>query len=356
MIAAPQLTQISDSAIMVAATLYCLAMLCHIAEWALSRTPAPQFTRQPVSIATGLEAGEPAETKGLPRPSLSDEVLSANRHSDRVELAGRAGVGLTLVAAGLHVMGVLTRGLAVDRVPWGNMYEFTITGAAAATLTYLAWLRFQPVRWLGLPTTALAVIMLMLAVLVLDVPAGPLVPALQSYWLVIHVSAALIATGAFTIGAVASALYLIRRRTDAKRQRQRRSGDEAPEIGVSGRETTERGATGSRWGSLLPSAEAIDRIAYQLHAFAFPVWTFAALVAGPIWAKYAWGRYWGWDPKEVWAFITWGVYAAYLHARATAGWRGTRASVLALVGFATLWFNFIGVNFFIAGLHSYAGK
>ena len=106
---------------------------------------------------------------------------------------------------------------------------------------------------------------------------------------------------------------------------------------------------------LLPTAAALDRLTYRIHAFAFPVWTFAALIAGPIWAKYAWGRYWGWDPKEVWAFITWVVYAAYLHSRATAGWSRRRSAVVALVGFATVLFDFIGINVFISGLHSYAG-
>ena len=101
---------------------------------------------------------------------------------------------------------------------------------------------------------------------------------------------------------------------------------------------------------------ALERVAYRLNAFGFPLWTFAALVAGPVWAEYAWGSYWNWDPKEVWAFITWVVYAAYLHARATAGWKGRNAAIIALVGLATLWFNFIGINFFFGGSsqHSYA--
>ena len=93
-----------------------------------------------------------------------------------------------------------------------------------------------------------------------------------------------------------------------------------------------------------------------MHAFGFPVWTFAVLITGPIWAHQAWGAYWNWDPKEVWAFITWVVYAAYLHARATAGWRGRNAALLALLGVATLWFNFVGINFFFGSgsQHSYA--
>ena len=106
----------------------------------------------------------------------------------------------------------------------------------------------------------------------------------------------------------------------------------------------------------VPSLAVLDRTAYRIHAFAFPVWTFAVLITGPIWAHEAWSRYWNWDPKEVWAFITWVVYAAYLHARATAGWKGRNAALLACVGVATLWFNFIGINYFsTSSQHSYAG-
>ena len=107
----------------------------------------------------------------------------------------------------------------------------------------------------------------------------------------------------------------------------------------------------------MPQPDALDRLAYRVHAFAFPVWTFAVLITGPIWAHEAWSRYWNWDPKEVWAFITWVVYAGYLHARATAGWKGRRAAMLALVGLATLWFNFIGINYFsTTSQHSYAAE
>ncbi len=309
-----QYSQFSNTAIMFAAILYCLALLAHVSEWAFAR----RSQAEPMLVAAGTPSTSPDDAV--------DEVPY------RVEFAGRLGVALTTIAFLLHVAGVVARGLAADRVPWGNMYEFTITGCAAAVATYLAWHRFQPVRWLGLPVTGLSVVMLMLAVLILDVPAGPLVPALQTYWLYIHVSAALIATGAFSVGALASVLFLVRSRAEA------------------------RSAPTSKTKSRLPDSETIDTFAYQVHALGFPVWTFAALIAGPIWARFAWGRYWGWDPKEVWAFITWVAYAAYLHARATAGWKGRRAAILALVGFAALWFNFIGVNFFISGLHSYAGK
>jgi cytochrome c-type biogenesis protein CcsB len=213
------------------------------------------------------------------------------------------------------------------------MYEFTLAGAFGVGATYLLLARRYSLRWMGLPVTGFQVVVLMLAVLLLYEPAGPLVPALHSYWLVIHVAAAVIASGAFAVGAIASALFLVKDR--AVRRGSLRPGG---------------------YLDRLPETSALDRVAYRLHAFGFPVWTFAALVAGPIWAEYAWGRYWNWDPKEVWAFITWVVYAAYLHARATAGWRGKAAALIALVGFATLLFNFVGINFFFGGgsLHSYA--
>ena len=316
---AVQYSHFSNTAIMSAAIIYCLAMTAHITEWALTRTPVAEPARPREYVST---ASTPTPTQIAAEPVPQ---------SYRKDLAGHLGVSLTAVAFLLHVAGVVSRGLAAGRVPWGNMYEFTITGTAVAVGTYLVWLRFQPVRWLGLAMTGFTVVLLMVAVLLLDVPAGPLVPALQSYWLYIHVTAAMIATGSFTVGALVTAMYLIRSRAETA------------------------GRT-KGLGSRLPDADTIDALAYQIHAFAFPVWTFAALIAGPIWAKYAWGRYWGWDPKEVWAFITWVAYAAYLHARATAGWRGRKAAYLALAGFAALWFNFIGVNFFISGLHSYAGK
>jgi cytochrome c-type biogenesis protein CcsB len=236
-----------------------------------------------------------------------------------------------VLATALLAAGVLFRGLAADRVPWGNMYEFAVASALVVAVVYVGLVARLGSSWLGPIVTGFVVIVLGLSILVY-VPAGPLVPALDSYWLALHVSAAAIAGGAFVVGAAASALFLVKDRAE-------RHSPGSGERGLLGR---------------LPTTAAMDRLAYRVHAFAFPVWTFAALIAGPIWAQNAWGRYWGWDPKEVWAFITWVVYAGYLHARATAGWRGKGAAVLALIGFATLVFNFVGVNLFISGLHSYA--
>ena len=200
-----------------------------------------------------------------------------------------------------------------------------------ALTAYIVLVRVWSIDWVGPIITGFGTVVLGASMLVY-VPAGPLVPALHSYWLVIHVLGAIIAGSAFLVGAAASVLFLVKSRAEANTPVEDRSG--------------------FLWR--IPSSAAIDQVAYRVHAFAFPIWTFAALIAGPIWAQYAWGRYWGWDPKEVWAFITWVVYAGYLHARATAGWKGKAAAILALVGFATFVFNFVGVNLFVGGLHSYA--
>jgi cytochrome c-type biogenesis protein CcsB len=153
---------------------------------------------------------------------------------------------------------------------------------------------------------------------------GPLVPALHSYWLVIHVFAAMLAGAAFVIGAIASAAYLLKARKPESFPR-------------------------------LPSATRLDEIAFKVNAFAFPIWTFAALIAGPIWAQYAWGRYWGWDPKETGALVIWITYAIYLHTRVTYGWVGVPSAVIGVIGFFIILAGFLGVNlgWFADGLHSY---
>jgi cytochrome c-type biogenesis protein CcsB len=335
------LAELSNNALYSATVVYALAMLAHTVEWAMARRLPGEVDAAPGAshalVAAPTEAGTvdgsavPASGSGsvqAPVPPSPDDV----ERSDRF---GRIGLALTVLGFLLQLVGVVTRGLAAERVPWGSMYEFAITGSLMVVAAYLVLLGRYPVRWLGLLVTGFATVVLGIAVLVLYRPVAPLVPALHSYWLVIHVLAAAVAGGAFTVGAIASVMYLVRRRAEV------RAGNDP---GV--------GPHGFVWR--MPAADNIDRVAYRLHAFAFPVWTFAVL-AGAIWAEYAWGRYWGWDPKEVWAFITWVVYAAYLHARATAGFRGKGAAVIALVGFATFLFNFVGINLFGSGLHSYSG-
>jgi cytochrome c-type biogenesis protein CcsB len=326
---------LSNNALISATVVYALAMVAHMVEWAMARDlTASQLTPRSALVAAGSTPGRGERLDTAPGPvgtgGGGDEAAV-----ERSERFGRIGLSLTTLGVLVHAVGVVSRGVAADRVPWGSMYEFSITGSLAAAVAYLVLVRRYDVRWLGLLVAGCLTSVLGLAVIVLYRPVGPLVPALHSYWLMIHVSAAATAGGAYTIGALASVLYLLRTRLEARAV----ADPAAPR-------------TGFLWRT--PPADAIDRLAYRVHAFAFPLWTFAVM-AGAIWAQYAWGRYWGWDPKEVWAFITWVVYAAYLHARATAGWRGRAAAYVALFGYATFLFNFVGINLFGTGLHSYSG-
>jgi cytochrome c-type biogenesis protein CcsB len=339
-----QFEVLSNQAVAACAVVYFLAVLAHFAQWAAGRKVAevPAQVEQPVSVGGGSVA-----PTGAP---VADD-------SDRMELFSRVGVALTVVAAFLHFIAVVSRGLASNpvRVPWGNMYEFTLIGTWVVVVGYLLLYRRYSLSWLSPVVTSFVLVTLMIDVLVLYTPVVPLRDALQSPWLIIHVIAAIIATGAFTLGGMCSALYLVKERWQRRQQAERESGQEwGPGSGQEAGAAIARRSGG--YLARLPELAVLDRIAYRTHAFAFPIWTFAALIAGPIWAHYAWGRYWGWDPKEVWAFITWVVYAAYLHARATSGWKGRSAAVVALVGLATLWFNFVGINFFFGSgsQHSYA--
>jgi cytochrome c-type biogenesis protein CcsB len=186
-----------------------------------------------------------------------------------------------------------------------------------------AFVMFPVVLYLGLAATELYT------------AAGPLVPALNSYWNKIHVAAAITASGAFLLSGVVALLYLLRSRYD--------------ELAAAERPTRFPVSLGAQ----LPAAPVLDRVSYVVIAFAFPVWTFA-IIAGAIWAESAWGRYWGWDPKETWSFITWVLYAGYLHARATAGWKGRKAAWVAVAAACALVVDYYVVNIFVVGLHSYA--
>jgi cytochrome c-type biogenesis protein CcsB len=312
---------LSNQAVAAAGVVYFLALLAHLVEWsALS-------ARKRVPAQALVGAGAPVEETEQPAPDEDRE--------HRVALFGRLGFLLTIIAVVAHGIALVGRGMAADpnRVPWGNMYEFTLAGTFVVAAAYVVLHRHFRLDWMAPLVVAFVLICLMVGVIWLYEPVAPLTEALNSYWLVIHVISAILATGAFTLGGIASAVYLVKRRVGER------------EVG---------GFWGS-WLARVPSLDVLDRVAYRIHAFGFPVWTFAVLITGPIWAHEAWSSYWNWDPKEVWAFITWVVYAGYLHARATAGWRGRNAAILALVGMATLWFNFIGINYFsTTSQHSYA--
>lgn len=293
--------ELSDTSMALAAVGYLIAFVLHSIEW---------------SAARDLAGERPADG-------------SEDARRVRVDMFGRLAVAATVVSALLHVLAVVTRGIAAERYPWGNMYEFVSTSLAFAVIIYLVGVWRWKMRWLGPGVTLLGTVGLGLAVTVFYVDVAPLVPALHSVWFIVHIITAAVAGAAFNLGAIASILFLIRLRLENK---------------------------GELTGYLarIPSTRTLDLVSYRLHAFAFPLWTFT-IVAGAIWAQYAWGRFWNWDPKETWSFVTFVVYAAYLHARATAGWRGKPAAWIAIVGIMTFWFNFIGVNLLFSGLHSYAG-
>ena len=247
----------------------------------------------------------------------------------RTEKVARIATAMMSLGFLLLFAGVIARGLSAGRVPWGNMYEFSITGALAFSGAYLAALRKYDLRWLGLLVSIAVLLTLGTAVAVLYRPSAPLVPALKSTWLVIHVSAAIISGGVFLLANTVAAAYLYLDSMEAK-------GERTP------------------WAKRLPTLEYLDQLSYRLVAFVFPLWTFA-VIAGAIWAESAWGRYWGWDPKETWAFITWVAYAAYLHARVTVGWRGRRAAWLCLFAGSTFLFNYVYINIWGTGKHTYSG-
>ncbi|GAA4349262.1 c-type cytochrome biogenesis protein CcsB [Angustibacter luteus] len=248
--------------------------------------------------------------------------------------AAAIGTSLTILALLLHIAAVAFRGVAVHRPPWSNMFEFSVAGAAVVTLVYVLALRWRDLRYLGAFVVGPVLLTLGLAVVVLYTKAAQVVPSLKSYWLAIHVSVAFIASALLTLAFSLTVLYLAQDRRESRRA----AGE----------------PVGRSFMDALPKARELDLSSYRLHAIAFPLWTFT-LVAGAIWAENAWGAYWSWDPKEVWTFVIWVVYAGYLHARATRGWQGRKAARIAIVGFGCLLFNFLVVNIFFVGFHSYAG-
>ncbi len=317
-----QLAQASNAAVYASMLTLTLAMIFFAASFASGRRRSTATADLPARIAEGA-GGTAVITRP---PAVADAPLEPGRRSANI------GMSLTWLSFFTLLVGVVLRGVWAGRVPWGNMYEFSITAALGVLGVFLVMSVKRDLRWLGLFVVTPTLLWLGLAVTVLYTEAAQLVPALKSYWLVIHVSAAIICFGAFTLAAATAGLSLVRAGVE------RRQGT-----------TDVRG-----WTSRMPTSERLQVLTNRVVAFSFPLWTFA-VVAGAIWAENAWGRYWGWDPKETWAFITWVVFAAYLHARSTAGWRGNRASWIALAGWVAFLINYFGVNIFVNSLHSYSG-
>ncbi|MDM7854417.1 c-type cytochrome biogenesis protein CcsB [Cellulomonas alba] len=259
----------------------------------------------------------------------------------------------TYLGIALLLAGIVLRGVAAGRWPTANMYEFTLVGVFVATTALAIVQRRRVIAFLGVVVMAFAVLALVLALNKLYVQAEATQPALKSYWLVIHVGVAITATGIFTVGFAAAVLQVMR---DARETG--RSHLVTPWRSVDGlrRALTGWRITGRRFGWLdqVPTARDLEALSFRLNAVGFVLWTFT-LIAGSIWAEHAWGRYWGWDPKEIGTFVAWVVYAAYLHARTTRGWTGRKAAYFVYVGYAVVLMNFTVINLVVTGKHSYSG-
>ena len=240
---------------------------------------------------------------------------------------GRRANGLgrvwALAAAALLLITVVARWQAVDRAPWSNMWEFTVAFAAAAAVSYVLFERYvRAMSIVGAIVQPVVVALLAAAVLFFPSRIEPLVPALQSQWiLAAHVGFMVASYGALTVSFGASVLRLAQ--------------------GTAGR------------FAQLPKANVLDDIAHASVIVGFPLLTLG-IALGAYWANSAWGRYWDWDPKETASLVTWLIYGGYLHMRVQRSWRGTRAAVMLLIGYVAILFTYFGVNLWISGLHSYA--
>jgi cytochrome c-type biogenesis protein CcsB len=236
-------------------------------------------------------------------------------------------IGLILHSAGLALRWIETHQTGYGYVPLSNMYESLIFFSWTIVLLYLILEFKYRQKIIGVFVTPFAFLAIALTSIIpgIDAKITPLVPALQSNWLTIHVTTCFFGYASFAVSFGISILYLIRDR----------KGGESAEI--------------SKW---LPSAPLLDEINYKSIVIGFPMLTLG-IVTGAAWANYAWGTYWSWDPKETWSLITWFIYAAFLHARLTRDWRGRKAAVLSIIGFAAVMFTYFGVNYLLSGLHSY---
>ena len=285
------------------------------------------------AVAGAVRAGRTRHANAEVEGQLVDDTMAYDRAAPR---RGNARVAIAVMTLGVlvHLAAVITRSIAAGRVPWGNMYEFMTTGAFIVAAVFLVTLFFKDIRFMGVFISGLVVIMMCAATMGFPTPVQPLQPALQSPWLIIHVSIAVLASSLYAITFAMAVLQLVqtyRLKALAAGKRDRLA-----------------------WMRLVPSPTSLENTAYRVNAIGFVLWT-ATLILGAVWAEAAWGRYWGWDVKEVWTFIIWVVYAGYLHARATRGWTGVRSAWLSIVGFGCVVFNFTAVNIIFPGYHSYAG-
>jgi cytochrome c-type biogenesis protein CcsB len=326
-VADAHLANLSNQLMLGTVLLYLVAMFGYASDLAFGHRRTAAAAKAAVAKAKVLAgAGGPEVT--VVSPDSGETEVSPEDEAAEGRDWGRFAVIFTVLGWGAHLGEIVTRGMAANRIPWGNMYEFLSAISFAAVTVYLVLLVRQKIRFLGAFVMVAALILVGLGSMLYNAP-GPLRPALHSYWIAIHVTAAIIATGTFTVAAVTTIFYLLQARREAS------------------------GAEKASFLDRFPTADRLDGLSNKITMFGFPIWTFA-IIAGAIWADEAWGKYWGWDPKETWSFVTFVVYAAYLHARATAGWKGRKAAALSLIAYGCLLFNFFGINFLVSGMHSYA--
>lgn len=306
-----------------AMAIYALAFIAFALDLARRAAPTPVAS---AGVETTGQLAASAGSTGLLQRLATDVPAESRPKGARY---ARVAMALTVIAWILHVAAAIFRGLAAGRVPWANMFEFSLTATAIIVGVFLLVQFWQDLRFLGTYIIGFVLVALGVATVNFYVDVVPLPPSLQSAWLVIHVFVASLGTGFFAIGAALSITQLLQARRAAN-------------------------GTGRKFLATLPSAEVLENLAYRVIIVGFIFWTFT-LMAGSVWAERAWGRYWGWDTKEVWTFIIWVLYAGYIHARATRGWRGSRSAWLAIIGFSSVVFNFTIVNLFFKGLHAYSG-
>ncbi|WP_216916921.1 c-type cytochrome biogenesis protein CcsB [Nocardia sp. NBC_01377] len=311
------LARYSDFAFKSAIVVYALVVILLI--WQYATTRANQVAERELAMVGGPGSGPGKIEEPVARP-LSERL-------------GNMAFSVLVVGIVLQVLSIVLRGFATHRFPLGNMYEFVTMATAAATVVGIIFLREQRYRSMWAFLLVPVILLMFLAGTVLYADAAPVVPALRSFWLPVHVTIVSVGSGVFLVSGIASLLFLYRIRQP--------EGQESANI---------LGTIAKR----LPDARTLDRLAYKTTIIGFPLFG-AGVILGAIWAEAAWGRFWGWDPKETCSFIAWVLYAAYLHARATSGWRDTKAAWINVAGFVAMLFNLFIINIVISGLHSYAG-